>query len=94
MIILRENYKENSNKNNKYFLLKNVILLYQDANVVNEIEVGQGTVNMGTIEICLIIIATLSVFDFALRLYSLHNTNLKKIYMSRENNMDRWINGI
>lgn len=60
-----------------------------NANVINEIEVGQGTVNLERIEICLMIIAILTILDFALRIYSIHNRKLKKKYMSRANDLDK-----
>lgn len=59
------------------------------ANVINEIEIDQKQVNTERMEICLVIITIFTVLTFALRVYAIHNKNLKKRYMSRANNLDR-----
>lgn len=59
------------------------------ANVVNEVEVVQGNVNLELIEFCLIIITLLISLNSVLRVYALHNNRLKKKYTSRANDLDR-----
>ena len=59
------------------------------ANVINEIEVGQEKINLNKIEICLLIITILIGLNFVLKIYNMHTRRLRKIYLSRANDVDK-----
>ncbi|KAH8236863.1 hypothetical protein KR032_010223, partial [Drosophila birchii] len=57
------------------------------ANVVNTIEVVDTTPQLNALYVLLLILVIISALNLALKIYILHKRSLRKIYMSRANDL-------